>query len=92
LVLGLTLTHEVLAEMIGSTRETVTLTLGSLRREGVIDIDRRRIVVPDRDALRGRVCPHPAAQAGSPSEVSGPAGVPSSRCWRCPGDAAPMDA
>ena len=41
--------------MIGSTRETVTLTLGDLRRKGVLDIDRRRIVVLDRDALRSRV-------------------------------------
>jgi CRP-like cAMP-binding protein len=48
-------THQEMASMIGSTRETVTLTLGDLRRKGVIDIDRRRIVVLDRDALRSRI-------------------------------------
>jgi CRP-like cAMP-binding protein len=44
-----------MANMIGSTRETVTLTLGDLRKKGVIEIDRRRIVVLDREALRSRV-------------------------------------
>ncbi len=48
-------THQEMASMIGSTRETVTLTLGDLRRKGVIEIDRRRIVVLDREALKARV-------------------------------------
>ncbi len=48
-------THQEMANMIGSTRETVTLTLGDLRRKGVIEIDRRRIVVLDKDALKSRV-------------------------------------
>ncbi len=48
-------THQEMASMIGSTRETVTLTLGELRRKGVIEIDRRRIVVLDRDALKSRL-------------------------------------
>jgi CRP/FNR family cyclic AMP-dependent transcriptional regulator len=48
-------THQEMANMIGSTRETVTLTLGDLRRKGVIEIDRRRIVVLDKEALKARV-------------------------------------
>jgi CRP-like cAMP-binding protein len=48
-------THQEMANMIGSTRETVTLTLGDLRRKGVIDIDRRRIVVLDREALKAKI-------------------------------------
>ncbi|MFO0760782.1 MAG: Crp/Fnr family transcriptional regulator [Byssovorax sp.] len=48
-------THQEMANMIGSTRETVTLTLGDLRRKSVIDIDRRRIVVLDKEALKTRV-------------------------------------
>ena len=40
--------------MIGSTRETVTLTLGELRRKGIIEVDRRRIVVLDREGLKTR--------------------------------------
>jgi CRP-like cAMP-binding protein len=47
-------THQEMASMIGSTRETVTLTLGELRRKGIIEVDRRRIVVLDRDALKSR--------------------------------------
>lgn len=47
-------THQEMASMIGSTRETVTLTLGDLRRKNIIDVDRRRIVVLDREALRQR--------------------------------------
>lgn len=48
-------THQEMANMIGSTRETVTLTLGDLRRKGILEIDRRRVVVLDRDALKGRI-------------------------------------
>ncbi len=40
-------THQEIADMIGATRETVTLTLGELRKKGVIEIDRRRVVVLD---------------------------------------------
>lgn len=49
------LTHQEMASMIGSTRETVTLTLGDLRRKGIIEFDRRRIVIRDKDSLRTRV-------------------------------------
>lgn len=44
-------THAELALLVGSTRETVTLLLGKLKRDGLIDLDKRRIVVPDRGAL-----------------------------------------
>ncbi len=45
-------THAEVSRTVGSTRETVTLTLGALRRRGLIDFDRRRIVVKDADRLR----------------------------------------
>ena len=48
-------THQEMANMIGSTRETVTLTLGDLRKRGAIEVDRRRVVVLDQEALRSRV-------------------------------------
>lgn len=48
------LTHLEIAQSIGSTRETVTLTLGALRREGLLDVAGRRLVVRDRDALAAR--------------------------------------
>jgi CRP-like cAMP-binding protein len=48
------LTHLEIAQSIGSTRETVTLTLGALRREGLLDVAGRRLVVRDREALAAR--------------------------------------
>jgi CRP-like cAMP-binding protein len=48
------ITHLEIAQSIGSTRETVTLTLGSLRREGLLDVAGRRLIVRDRDALSAR--------------------------------------
>lgn len=48
-------THQEMASMIGSTRETVTLTLGDLRRKNIVDVDGRRIVILDREALRARI-------------------------------------
>lgn len=42
---GLTLTHQDLASMIGSTRETTSLTLSQLRTEKLIDYDRLKFVV-----------------------------------------------
>ncbi|WP_434044881.1 MULTISPECIES: Crp/Fnr family transcriptional regulator [Sorangium] len=50
-------THADIALLIGSTRETVTLLLGKLKRAGLISFDRRRIVIRDGE--------HLAARAGS---------------------------
>ncbi|MFO0755058.1 MAG: Crp/Fnr family transcriptional regulator [Byssovorax sp.] len=44
-------THADIAMLIGSTRETVTLLLGKLKRAGLIDFDRRRVLIRDRDGL-----------------------------------------
>jgi CRP/FNR family transcriptional regulator/CRP/FNR family cyclic AMP-dependent transcriptional regulator len=38
-------THQELAEMVGSSRETVTRTLAALEKEGLIAIDRRRVTL-----------------------------------------------
>ena len=40
-------THAEIALLIGSTRETVTLVLGKLKREGLVGFDRRRIILRD---------------------------------------------
>jgi CRP-like cAMP-binding protein len=58
--IGVRLTHEELARLIGATRETVTPLLVNMRRDGLIDYDRRRIQVLDRDALE-RALGRPAA-------------------------------
>jgi len=44
-------THADIALLIGSTRETVTLLLGKLKRADLITFDRRRVIIRDRDAL-----------------------------------------
>jgi len=45
------ITHLEIAQAIGSTRETVTLTLGALRKEGLLDVSGRRLIVMSREAL-----------------------------------------
>lgn len=47
-------THLEIAKAIGSTRETVTVTLGILRRDGLLDVAGRRLIVVDRAALAKR--------------------------------------
>jgi len=45
------LTHQDLAEMIGTYRETTTQTLNDMKAEGIVAIGRRRITILDREAL-----------------------------------------
>lgn len=47
-------THADIALLIGSTRETVTLLLGKLKRDGLISFDHRRVVMRDRVGLASR--------------------------------------
>jgi CRP/FNR family transcriptional regulator, cyclic AMP receptor protein len=47
-------THAEIAFLIGSTRETVTLVLGKLKRDGLLSFDRRRAVIRDRSRLEQR--------------------------------------
>ena len=54
-LIGVKYTHQEIACYVGSTRETVTLVLGAFKRAGLIATDHRRVVVKDRDKLRGRV-------------------------------------
>jgi len=46
------LTQQDIAAMVGSVREVVGRSLSALEREGAIRIERARIVVADREALR----------------------------------------
>jgi CRP-like cAMP-binding protein len=45
------LTHQELAHMVGSTRETITMILNDFRRTGCVDFVGRRIVINDYDRL-----------------------------------------
>lgn len=49
--IGLRLTHQQLGSMTASTREAVSKAMTDLRREGLIDVQGRRIVLLDNSAL-----------------------------------------
>ena len=44
-VLDIALTHQELADMIGTSRQTVTSILGDLRRQGLVQMERQRISI-----------------------------------------------
>ncbi|MBN1655256.1 MAG: Crp/Fnr family transcriptional regulator [Deltaproteobacteria bacterium] len=50
-LIGMKFTHQEIADYVGSTRETVTIILGELRRRGLIQVDHRRLIVANADAL-----------------------------------------
>jgi CRP/FNR family cyclic AMP-dependent transcriptional regulator len=50
-LIGMRYTHQEIADYVGSTRETVTLTLGDMRRQGLVCFDHRRIVITDAAGL-----------------------------------------
>lgn len=45
IIINLRITHQELAEMVGTARETVTRTLAGLKNEGIIQVDHRRIII-----------------------------------------------
>jgi len=51
-VISIPLTREELAEMIGTSRETVVRQLYELKRQKLIDIQSRKIVILDRQGLK----------------------------------------
>jgi CRP-like cAMP-binding protein len=55
------LSHQDLANLIGVSRETVTLALGQLQDEGLITVERQRVIVRDMKKLRqeGRLTAEP---------------------------------
>ena len=52
----LLITQEFLAEMLGSRRTTVTLAAGALQRIGLIEYQRGRVHILDRDRLESAAC------------------------------------
>lgn len=48
------LTHQQLANLVGTTRETVTKILNEMKDNGLLDIRRHRITILDREELRAR--------------------------------------
>ena len=54
-LIGIKFTHQEIASYVGSTRETVTLVLGELRRQKLLVIDHRRLVVTNPEGLSARI-------------------------------------
>jgi CRP/FNR family cyclic AMP-dependent transcriptional regulator len=51
-LLALKITHQEMANLIGSTRETVSLTLSQFKRKGLIRTDGRKVIIADREGLK----------------------------------------
>jgi CRP/FNR family transcriptional regulator, cyclic AMP receptor protein len=47
-------THQHLGTMVGANREAITRAFGQLQDEGIVQLRRRLIYVPDAEALRRR--------------------------------------
>ena len=50
------LTHEFLAEMLGCTRQTVSIVAGTLQRAGLITYKRGMVAVLRKEALEEAAC------------------------------------
>jgi len=49
--LDIHLTHQEMADMIGATRQTVTSALGRLKRQGILSMGNRRILIESEELL-----------------------------------------
>lgn len=71
-VIGIKLSHQELASIIGSTRETVTVLLGELQSEGSLTIKRRQLILRQLGLLASSIdlstpaLPAPAPQLRRP--------------------------
>lgn len=52
--LSIKITHQDLAYLIGSTRETTSMILGEFERNGLVNKSRERVLIQDEDGLRDR--------------------------------------
>ncbi len=57
ILIGVKLTHQEIANLIGSTRETVTATLGDLRRQGLLEFDSRSILINQPEKILSLIKP-----------------------------------
>lgn len=55
--LDIPLTHQEIADMVGTTRQTVTSTLNHMKRQGVLTIETRRILIESEELLSGLTHP-----------------------------------
>ena len=50
--IGLKITHQEMANLIGSTRETISLTLAQFKKKGFINMNGRTVVLLDGEGLK----------------------------------------
>jgi CRP-like cAMP-binding protein len=74
LQIGIKLSHQELAGVIGATRESVTLLLGELQHEGLVHVARRRIELTALERLAKEIEFSPLAHG--PSVTHGSTGKP----------------
>jgi len=55
ILIGISVTHKELADMIGSARENTTLALNRFAKEGILDKSRYRIVIKNEAGLRKKI-------------------------------------
>ena len=51
-LVALKITHQEMANLIGSTRETVSLTLAQFKKRGLIQSEGRKVIISDREGLK----------------------------------------
>jgi len=49
--IGLKITHQEMANLIGSTRETISLTLAQFKKKGLLDLNGRTVILKDQEGL-----------------------------------------
>ncbi|MBK8481439.1 MAG: Crp/Fnr family transcriptional regulator [Proteobacteria bacterium] len=54
-LISVKVTHQEMANLIGSTRETVSLALSQFKRQKLIHLEARRVIIADREALQSLV-------------------------------------
>ncbi len=77
--LRIKLSHQDLANIIGSTRETVTVVLGDLQEAGLVEVGRRKIIIRKPDALAGVVNRTAPKMPPTPSDSAPPNTPPESK-------------
>ena len=50
--IGLKITHQEMANLIGSTRETISLTLATFKKRKLLNMNGRTVVILDHDGLK----------------------------------------
>jgi CRP/FNR family cyclic AMP-dependent transcriptional regulator len=51
-LVAMKMTHQEMANLIGSTRETVSLTLSQFKRKKLISTDARKVIITDPEGLK----------------------------------------